>query len=170
MTGGFCPFVSTGPITSFASVLQACTPRPRELQVLLIEDNPTYVRLAQEAFAAGITMPHLQIIGDGAEALRYLRKEGPFQDAPRPDLVLLDLSLPKVSGSEVLRAVKSDPELKRIPIIVLTTSNNSSREIAAIYELHANCCVNKPASLDAFIRFIQAVQHFWFEVVTLPSR
>jgi chemotaxis family two-component system response regulator Rcp1 len=153
-------------MTSFQVARQVFTPGPRDLQILLIEAD---ARLAREAFAADSRMPRLHTIGDGAEALRYLRKQDPHENVPRPDLVMLDLSLPTLSGREVLRALKSDPDLQRIPIIVLTTSD-SSREIADLYELHANCCVDKPEGLEAFIRFIQAAQHFWFQIVTLPAR
>jgi CheY-like chemotaxis protein len=144
------------------------TPRGKPLDLLLVEDNPGDVRLAEEAFRAAGAMPHMHVVRDGAEALQYLRKEHPFEKAVRPDLILLDLNLPKVNGHEVLRAIKSDPFLLRIPVIVWTTAK-SDREVAAVYELHANCCVTKPVELDAFFRLIQAAQHFWFEVATLPS-
>jgi len=143
-------------------------PRPKPLELLLVEDNPGDVRLAEEAFKATGAMPHMHVARDGAEALQYLRKEAPFEDAVRPDIILLDLNLPKVNGREVLKAIKTDPGLLRIPVIVWTTAR-SDREVAAVYELHANCCVTKPVELDAFFRLIQAAQHFWFEVATLPS-
>lgn len=144
-------------------------PRSKRLELLLVEDNPGDVRLAQEAFkAAGAKPPQMHVVRDGAEALQYLRRETPFENAGRPDLILLDLNLPKVNGHEVLKAIKSDPVLLRIPVIVWTTAK-SDREVAAVYELHANCCVTKPVELDAFFRLIQVAQHFWFEVATLPS-
>jgi CheY-like chemotaxis protein len=144
------------------------TPRGKPLELLLVEDNPGDVRLAEEAFKAAGAMPHMHVVRDGADALHYLRKEAPFENAVRPDLILLDLNLPKVNGHEVLRAIKSDPALLRIPVIVWTTAKSDS-EVAAVYELHANCCVTKPVELDAFFRLIRAAQHFWFEVATLPS-
>jgi CheY-like chemotaxis protein len=143
--------------------------RAQPLELLLVEDNPGDVRLAEEAFKAAGEMPAIHVAHDGAEALQYLRRQPPFQNAVRPDLILLDLNLPKVNGREVLSAIKSDPDLLRIPVIVWTTAR-SEREVAAVYELHANCCVTKPVDLDSFFRLIQAAQHFWFEVATLPSR
>ncbi len=142
--------------------------RAKPLELLLVEDNPGDVRLAEEAFKAAGAMPSMHVARDGAEALRYLRRQTPFEEAVRPDLILLDLNLPKVNGHEVLRAIKSDPALLRIPVIVWTTAR-SDREVAAVYELHANCCVTKPVDLDDFFKLIRAAQHFWFEVATLPS-
>ena len=142
---------------------------PRPVRLLLVEDNPADVRLVQEGFRAADVKPSLNVAYDGAQALAYLRREGAYEAAQRPDLIFLDLNLPKVSGREVLQAIKTDPELRRIPVIVWTTSK-SERDVSAAYDLQANCYVTKPSDLDAFFRVIDMAQHFWFDIAVLPPR
>ena len=137
--------------------------------VLLIEDNPGDVRLTQEAFRESGDQVDLQVVMDGVEAVAYLMKEGEYSDKPMPDLILLDLNLPKWGGRQVLDKVKNDDNLKRIPIVVLTTSN-AAADVSACYDLHANCFINKPVDFDNFFLIIQRIQDFWLQTVTLPSQ
>lgn len=137
--------------------------------VLLIEDNPGDVRLTQEAFRESGDQVDLQVVMDGVEAVAYLMKEGEYSDKPMPDLILLDLNLPKWGGRQVLDKVKNDDNLKRIPIVVLTTSN-AAADVSACYDLHANCFINKPVDFDNFFLIIQGIQDFWLQTVTLPSQ
>lgn len=143
------------------------TPR-HVLQVLLVEDNPADARLAREAFAEAKVPSELHVATDGSQALAYLRKEGRFADAQRPDLILLDLNLPRTSGREVLATIKADPELHRIPVIVLSTSA-SDGDITAAYDLHANSYLTKPLDLDEFIAVIQQALEYWLRLSKLPS-
>jgi CheY-like chemotaxis protein len=136
--------------------------------MLMIEDNPADVRLAQEAFKAAGTGPTLTVAKDGAEALRYLRREPPYENAERPDIIVLDLNLPKLNGTEVLHIIKNDDDLRRIPVIVWTTSR-SEKDVASVYDQRANCCLTKPVDLDSFFRMMNCAQYFWFEVATLPA-
>jgi two-component system response regulator len=108
------------------------------------------------------------VVKDGAEALRYLRRQSPYENAERPDIIFLDLNLPKVNGAEVLQAIKNDDNLRRIPVIVWTTSR-SEKDVATVYDQRANCCLTKPVDLDSFFRMVNCAQHFWFEVATLPA-
>ncbi len=142
--------------------------RIRPFNILLIEDNPGDVRLTQEAFREGKKDTRLEIVTDGVEALKFLRKEGIYAEKPTPDLILLDLNLPKWDGREVLEAVKSDPELKRIPVVVLTTSNAGS-DILKSYDLHANCFINKPVDFDKFFDIIHKIEEFWLNTAILPT-
>ena len=130
--------------------------------VLLIEDNPGDVRLTQEAFKEGKTNVTLDVVMDGVEAINYLFKNPPYEDIQNPDLILLDLNLPKKDGREVLAKIKSSDELKDIPVIVLTTSN-AEQDIFKCYELKANCFLNKPLDFDLFFEIIQKIKHFWLE-------
>jgi two-component system, chemotaxis family, response regulator Rcp1 len=137
--------------------------------ILLVEDNAGDVRLTREALREGGITVELIAVPDGEQALAYLRAEGAHADARRPDLILLDLNLPKKNGLEVLEEVHEDPELRRIPVVMLTTSS-SSRDVAACYDRGVNCYVVKPLDLDEFTRLIQAIHSFWFETAELPPR
>jgi chemotaxis family two-component system response regulator Rcp1 len=139
----------------------------RPIEVLLVEDNPGDVRLTREALREAKMSNNLHIAGDGVEALRFLRQEEEHADAPRPDLILLDLNLPKKTGREVLEEVKADPDLRRIPVVVLTTSE-AEQDIVRSYELHANAYIKKPVDFGSFIEVVRAIEDFWFSVVRLP--
>ena len=139
----------------------------RPVEILLIEDNPGDVRLAQEGLKEGKIHNRLGVARDGEEALRYLRREGEFSDATRPDLILLDLNLPRKDGRETLAEIKSDPDLRRIPVVVLTMSK-SEEDIFNAYDLHANCYITKPLDLNQFIKVVNSIEEFWFSVVRLP--
>jgi len=141
----------------------------RPIDILLVEDNPGDARLTREALAQSKVKNHLHYARDGEEAMAFLRHEGRFASAPTPDLVLLDLNLPKMDGREVLAAIKSDPVLKVIPVVVLTTSD-SEEDVLRAYHLAANCYVTKPVDLHQFNRIVQAVEGFWLTIVTLPPR
>lgn len=137
--------------------------------ILLVEDNESDVRLTQEAFCENKSKHEIVPLPDGVEAMEYLRKTGPFKGARRPDLILLDLNLPRKDGREVLQEIKSDPDLKRIPVIVLTTSS-ADEDINKCYDLHANCYVKKPVNLDDFYRIAELIDRFWFRLVRLPEK
>jgi CheY-like chemotaxis protein len=139
----------------------------KAIEILLVEDNPGDVRLTVEALKEGKVLNHLSVAMDGTEALAFLRREGPYANAPRPDLVLLDLNLPKKDGREVLAEIKQDADLKRIPVVILTTSQ-AEQDILKTYDLHANCFITKPVDLDQFITVVKAVEDFWLTVVRLP--
>jgi CheY-like chemotaxis protein len=138
------------------------------VKILLVEDNPGDARLTLEAFQEGRVTNNFVIMKDGAEALAYLRQEGRYADAERPDLILLDLNLPKVDGRQVLAEIKADQRLLKIPVVVLTTSA-SKDDIAQAYGSHANCYITKPVNLDEFLRVVQSIESFWFSLVKLPS-
>lgn len=140
----------------------------RPIEVLLIEDNPADVRLTQEAFKEGRVANHLSVVNDGVAAMDFLRRDPPYQAAPRPDLILLDLNLPRKSGREVLQEIKSDPILRRIPVMILTTSK-ADQDLHKAYNLHANCYITKPVDLQQFLNVVKSIEHFWFNIVTLPS-
>jgi two-component system, chemotaxis family, response regulator Rcp1 len=139
----------------------------RSIEILLVEDNPGDARLAQEAIREAQVDNHLNWVMDGVEALTFLRKEGNHKQAPRPDLILLDLNLPRKDGREVLAEIKQDQRLKRIPVIVLTTSE-SEDDISRAYRLKANCYISKPPQLDQLIHIIKGIEEFWFRVALLP--
>jgi CheY-like chemotaxis protein len=139
----------------------------KAIEILLVEDNPGDVRLTVEALKEGKVLNHLSVAMDGTEALAFLRREGPYANAPRPDLVLLDLNLPKKDGREVLAEIKQDADLKRIPVVILTTSK-AEQDILKTYDLHANCFITKPVDLDQFITVVKSVEDFWLTVVRLP--
>ncbi len=139
----------------------------RPVEILLVEDNPADVRLAVESLKEGKVCNILHIVEDGEEAIFFLRKKGKYADKPRPDLIFLDLHLPKKNGHEVLAEIKSDDDLKRIPVVILTSSKDEG-DIFRSYGLHANCYINKPVDLDQFIHVINAVKSFWFTIVKLP--
>lgn len=140
----------------------------RPIEILLVEDNPADVRLTREALREGKVYNNLHTAHDGEEALKFLRRESPFEKRPRPDLILLDLNLPRRDGREVLAAIKDDEDLKLIPVVVLTTSN-AEQDIVRSYSLHANCYINKPVDLDQFIKVIAAIEDFWLSIVRLPD-
>jgi two-component system, chemotaxis family, response regulator Rcp1 len=137
------------------------------IEILLVEDNPGDVRLTQEALKEGKVYNNLHWAKDGVEALEFLQREGKYADAPRPDIILLDLNLPKKDGREVLAVIKQDDHLKHIPVVVLTTSK-ADEDVLKSYELHANCYVTKPVDLEKFIVVVQSIDRFWLTVVTLP--
>ncbi len=136
------------------------------IEILLVEDNPADVRLTIEALKDAKVANHMTTVPDGVEALACLRQEAAYAGCPRPDLILLDLNLPRMSGLEVLREVKADPALRRIPVVVLTTSQ-AERDIVESYNLHANCYICKPVDLDQFLRVVQTIEDFWLTVVRL---
>ncbi len=140
---------------------------PRPIQILLVEDNPGDARLTEEALRDGKVHNRLTVVPDGVEAMAYLRREGKYADAPRPDLILLDLNLPRKDGREVLRETKSDDALKSIPVVVLTTSR-AEEDVLRSYGLHANSYVTKPVDLDQFIAAVRSIEDFWITVATLP--
>ena len=142
--------------------------KTRPVNILLIEDNPGDVRLTQEAFKEGRMTINLSVVMDGVEAIRYLKKEGEYSEVTIPDLILLDLNLPKKDGREVLEEIKSDYDLKRIPVVVLTTSN-AEQDILRSYNLHANCYINKPVDFDKFFDVIQKIEDFWLTTAILPT-
>lgn len=137
------------------------------IEILLIEDNPGDARLVVEGLKEGKVRNNLTIVEDGDEAMEFLRKEGRHENAPRPDLILLDLNLPKKDGREVLKEIKSDENLRRIPIVILTTSK-AEEDIMKTYNYHANCYITKPVDLDRFIEIIKAIDDFWLTIVKLP--
>lgn len=140
----------------------------RPLQLLLVEDNPGDVRLTREALKSGEVVVNLSVAKDGVEAIDFLRKRGEFETAPDPDLILLDLNLPRKNGREVLSEIKSDPELKKIPVLVMTTSR-ADQDIHRAYSLNANCYITKPMDLDEFLRIVRSIEEFWLKTVTLPT-
>jgi len=140
----------------------------RTIEILLVEDNPGDARLTLEAFKEGKVLNHLSVVTDGVEALAYLRREGIHSAARPPDLILLDLNLPRKSGREVLAEIKADARLKAIPVVVLTTSEDE-QDIARAYNQHANCYITKPVDLDQFLRVVQSIESFWLTLVRLPS-
>ena len=139
-----------------------------ELQILLIEDNPADVRLVQESLSESRFRHTIHIAEDGVAGLQFLRKQGPYVDAATPDIILLDLNLPKKDGREVLLELKNDPELRMIPIIVLTTSDNE-QDVLNAYGLHANCYLTKPLEIDSMFRMMHALEEFWLKLVRLPQ-
>jgi two-component system, chemotaxis family, response regulator Rcp1 len=141
----------------------------RPVEVLLVEDNPGDVRLTQEALKEGRVMVNLTVAADGVEAMEVLNRKGPYKDKPRPDLILLDLNLPKKNGREVLLEIKADAELRRIPVIVMTTSK-AEQDIHRAYNLNANCYITKPVDLDEFLHVVRSIEDFWLTIVTLPKQ
>jgi chemotaxis family two-component system response regulator Rcp1 len=142
---------------------------PGAVPILLAEDNPGDIRLIQEVFADAKIANELAIVRDGVEAMEYLRRSGRYASSPRPGLVLLDLSMPRKDGREVLAEMKNDPELRRIPVVVMTSSP-AEEDIVKAYDHHANCYVRKPVDFDQFRKVVQQIENFWFTVVELPPR
>jgi len=140
----------------------------RVIDILLVEDNPGDVRLTQEALKEGKVRNKLHIVYDGAEAMEFLKKKGKYEKAPRPDLILLDLNLPKMDGRQVLGEIKKDNDLKRIPVVILTMSR-AEEDILKTYNLHANCYVTKPVELEQFIDVVKSIEDFWLAIVKLPN-
>jgi chemotaxis family two-component system response regulator Rcp1 len=137
------------------------------IDILLVEDNPGDVRLTIEALKEDKLQNNLHVVKDGIEAIAFLRQEGEYAGMPRPDLILLDLNLPKKDGREVLEEIKADERLKRIPVVILTTSQ-AEEDILRTYDLHANCYITKPVNLDQFVRVVRSIEEFWLAIVKLP--
>ena len=141
----------------------------KKIEILLVEDNIGDQRLTIEAFKDSRVCNKLNIAGDGIEALEFLRKEGKYANSPTPDLILLDLNMPRKDGREVLAEIKLDEKLRRIPVVILTTSL-AEADILKTYNLHANCYITKPVDLDQFLQMIKSLEDFWFSIVKLPPR
>jgi two-component system, chemotaxis family, response regulator Rcp1 len=141
----------------------------RPIEILLVEDNPGDVRLTIEGLKEGKVRNNLRLARDGVEAMAFLRREGQHADAARPDLILLDLNLPRMDGREVLSAIKSDPRFKTIPVVVLTTSR-AEQDVLRSYELQANCYITKPVDLEQFLTVVKSIEDFWLTIVTLPHQ
>jgi chemotaxis family two-component system response regulator Rcp1 len=140
---------------------------PRPVEILLVEDNEGDVRLTREALREGHLRNNLHVVGDGERALDFLFRRGEYANVPRPDLILLDLNLPRRDGREVLAEIKRDASLKRIPVVVLTTSR-AEEDLVRMYDLHANCFITKPVDFDQFIQVVKTIENFWFTIVVLP--
>lgn len=140
----------------------------RPVEILLVEDNPGDVRLTREALRENKVNNNLHVAADGVEALAFLHREGKYAAAPHPDLILLDLNLPRKDGREVLAEIKSDERLRRIPVVILTTSD-SERDIVTSYNLHANCYITKPVDLEQFLGVVRSIEGFWLSIVKLPT-
>jgi len=141
----------------------------KPVEILLVEDNPGDVRLMQEALKDSKLINNLYVVSDGLEALAFLRREGKHAKEPRPDLIFLDLNLPKKNGRDVLVEIKEDAELKRIPVVILTTSK-AEEDIIRTYNSHANCYITKPVDFKQFITVVKKIEDFWFTIVKLPSK
>lgn len=139
------------------------------IEILLVEDSPGDVRLTMEAFRESKVSNNLSVVEDGVEAMEFLRRQGRYVDAIRPDLILLDLNLPRKDGRDVLAEIKNDPDLRRIPVVVLTTSK-ADEDIIRSYTLHANCYITKPVDLEQFITVVKSIEDFWVTIVKLPPK
>ncbi len=140
----------------------------RPIEILMVEDSPGDVRLTQEAFKESKVKNRLYAVSDGIEAMAFLRKEGKYVNTPRPDLILLDLNLPKKDGRELLAEIKADENLKRIPVVILTISQ-AEEDIIGTYDLYANCYITKPVDLDKFLKVVKSIEDFWLTIVKLPK-
>ncbi len=140
----------------------------KPINILIVEDNPGDARLIKEVLNEGKILNDLHIVKDGVEAMEFLHKRGEYAKAPRPDLIILDLNLPKKDGREVLAEVKSDQHLKSIPIVIMTTSN-AEEDILKSYNLHANCYITKPLDFHQFVKVVESIENFWFSMVKLPK-
>jgi chemotaxis family two-component system response regulator Rcp1 len=138
------------------------------VEILLVEDNPGDIRLIVDVLKDGKLPNKVSVVRDGVEALAFLRSEGKYTGVANPDLILLDLNLPKKDGRELLEEIKKDPDLKHIPVVVLTTST-ADQDIINAYDLHANCYVNKPLELEQFIKMVHSIEDFWFTIASLPA-
>jgi CheY-like chemotaxis protein len=145
----------------------AVLPQVSAVEILLVEDNPGDAELTREALAESKLLIRLHVARDGVEALAYLRREPGYESAPRPDVILLDLNLPRKDGRAVLKEIKEDPALRRIPVVVLTSSR-AEQDIARAYDLNANCYVTKPVDLEQFLTIVRSIEQFWLTVVKLP--
>ena len=141
----------------------------RNIEILLVEDSPSDALLTREALNNSKLLNKLHVVDNGVDAIAFLRREGPFASEPRPDLILLDLHLPKMDGREVLREIKADDNLKIIPVVVLTSSD-AEEDILKSYKLNANCYITKPVEFDKFVKVVRSIREFWFAVVTLPPQ
>ncbi len=141
----------------------------RAIEILLVEDSPSDTELTREALREAKVRNHLSVVEDGVEAMEFLRQQGAHADAPRPDLIMLDLNLPRKDGREVLAEIKEDPDLKSIPVVVLTTSQ-AEQDILRAYNLHANCYITKPVDFEQFLEAVRSIETFWLLVVKLPPR
>jgi chemotaxis family two-component system response regulator Rcp1 len=141
--------------------------REKPIEILLVEDSPSDTQLAIEALHSAKIANRLSHVEDGVEAMQFVRREGPYENVPRPDLILLDLNLPRKDGREVLAELKQDPKLKQIPVVILTTSK-SEQDVLRSYSLHANCYITKPVDFAQFMEVVKSIEHFWLAVVTLP--
>jgi CheY-like chemotaxis protein len=139
----------------------------KPIEILLVEDNPGDVRLTMEALKENKVSNNLHVVNDGVEAMKFLHREETYSDGPRPDLILLDLNLPKKDGREVLAEIKNDDSLRRIPVVVLTTSQ-AEEDVSKAYDLYANCYVTKPVDLEKFIIVVKSIEDFWVTIVKLP--
>ena len=139
------------------------------VNILLVEDSLGDVRLIKESLKDDKFLHHLYVAGDGEEAMNFLRRQGKYSEVPRPDLILLDLNLPKKDGREVLAEIKGEPKLKNIPVVILTTSD-AEQDILMTYESHANCYITKPVNLEQFIKVVRSIEDFWFTIVKLPQK
>jgi CheY-like chemotaxis protein len=142
--------------------------RGEPIEILLVEDSPDDADLTIDALREGRVRNRITHVEDGVEAMAFLRRLGKYAEAPRPDLILLDLNLPRKNGREVLAEVKQDPDLRRIPVVVMTNSDDE-KDILAAYNHHVNCYVTKPVDLDQFIGVVKSIEHFWFTIVKLPA-
>lgn len=143
--------------------------RNRSVEILLVEDSPSDTELTIEALQASDIPSSLSHVEDGVEAMEFLRRENSYEGAPRPDLILLDLNLPRKDGRELLSELKSDPDLRTIPVVVLTTSKDD-RDVYQAYQLQANCYIAKPVDFEQFVGVLRAIEHFWLEVAALPNK
>ena len=155
-------------LTGSGVVMTRAVRKRKPIDLLLVEDNPADVRLTEEALKEGGIPVNLSVASDGVEAVDFLYRRGKYSHAPRPDLILLDLNMPRKSGREVLAEIKSDPDLKRIPVLVMTTST-AEQDIAKAYSLNANCYIAKPLELAAFLDVVQSIEEFWLTKASLPS-
>ena len=157
----------TGKVQLWSGAMPSAT-RGEPIEILLVEDNPDDADLTIGALREGKVRNRISHVEDGEEALVFLRQQGQHAQAPRPDLILLDLRLPRISGQEVLAEIKQDPNLRRIPVVIMTSSDDE-KDILTAYNHHVNCYVTKPVDLDQFIRVVQSIEHFWLSVVRLPA-
>jgi len=155
-------------MSQFDGSNQAPATKMQSATMLLVEDNPGDVRLAQEALRDSKLFNQLYVVEDGFQAMDFLRRSGHYSDVPRPDIILLDLNLPGKDGRQVLEEIKNDEDLRRIPVVILTTSNDE-QDILASYNLHANCFITKPINLDQFAHIVQSIEEFWFSIVRLSD-
>lgn len=138
------------------------------IEILLVEDERIHATMTMDALSKGKLRNRVSHVRDGVQAMAFLRREGKYQDAPRPDLILLDLYMPRMGGKEVLEAVKTDPSLKRIPVVMLTSSTDE-KDVLGVYDRHVNCYIVKPFDFEQFTRAVLSIEHFWFSVVKLPA-
>ncbi|MFA4848836.1 MAG: response regulator [Methanoregula sp.] len=141
----------------------------RPVEILLVDDNPADVALTQEAFLEGKLVNHLSVVNDGVDAMDFLKKRGQYTSVPTPDIILLDLNMPRKDGREVLAEIKADDVLKYIPVVIMTVSKDD-KDILESYRLHANCYIKKPVKFSEFVEIVRTLENFWFSVVTLPSK